>query len=111
LHNDPILLSTKAVFFDVDFTLIFPGPRFRGEVVPRLLRALWDGRGRVDVCGAVAGAAPLLDGPRMRPTTPEIFVQYTRRIIEGMGGRGRTSTRARERSTRNGRVPALRALR
>jgi len=24
-------VSTKAVFFDVDFTLIAPGPMFRGE--------------------------------------------------------------------------------
>ena len=23
--------ATKAVFFDVDFTLIYPGPKFQGE--------------------------------------------------------------------------------
>jgi putative hydrolase of the HAD superfamily len=79
---------TRAVFFDVDFTLIFPGPMFRGE-------------GYRDFCArhgmevdasafadAVAGAAPLLDRPEDDVYTDEIFIVYTRRIIEGMGGRG-----------------------
>jgi len=37
---------------------------------------------------AVAGAAPLLDGPEDAPYDAEIFVAYTRRIIEQMGGSG-----------------------
>ncbi len=37
---------------------------------------------------AVAGAAPLLDGPEDTPYRDEIFIVYTRRIIEGMGGTG-----------------------
>src|SRR5471032_3075402 len=37
---------------------------------------------------AVAAAAPLLDGPEDAPYNDEIFIVYTRRIIEGMGGTG-----------------------
>lgn len=37
---------------------------------------------------AVADAAPLLDGPEDVPYDAEIFVIYTRRIVEGMGGTG-----------------------
>ena len=78
----------RAVLFDVDFTLIQPGPTFRAEgyhafcarygivVDPSLFER------------AVAGAAPLLDGPEDAPYDAELFVQYTRRIIEGMGGTG-----------------------
>jgi putative hydrolase of the HAD superfamily len=78
---------TRAVFFDVDFTLIHPGPRFQAsgyhdfcsrhgiEVDP----ALFD--------SAVAGAASGLD--RGDDTyDAQLYVDYTRRIIEGMGGRG-----------------------
>jgi putative hydrolase of the HAD superfamily len=78
---------TRAIFFDVDFTLIHPGPAFQGpgyrsfcarhgvEVDP----ALFD--------GAVAEASAQLhaDGG---PYDPRIFVEFTSRIIEGMGGRG-----------------------
>ncbi len=77
----------RAVFFDVDFTLIYPGPRFGGD-------------GYRDFCAgygmeidpnrfdrAVASAAPLLDGPEDEYDA-EIFVRYTKRIIEQMGGRG-----------------------
>jgi putative hydrolase of the HAD superfamily len=79
---------TRAVVFDVDFTLIFPGPRFCGE-------------GYRDFCAqhgiavdpglfdrAVASAAPLLDGPDATRYRAEIFVAYTRHIVEEMGGRG-----------------------
>jgi HAD superfamily hydrolase (TIGR01662 family) len=76
---------TAAVFFDVDFTLIHPGPRFQGSgyrqscarhglVVDELL---FD--------AAVAGAGSALE------TTDhlydaDVFINYTRRIIELMGG-------------------------
>ena len=77
----------RAVFFDVDFTLIHPGPAFQGTgyrefcarhgvvVQPELF------------VQAVAAAAAVLD------TTdgaydPQIFIDYTRRIIVGMGGSG-----------------------
>lgn len=78
---------TRAVFFDVDFTLIHPGPAFQAT-------------GYRDVCAAhgvavdpgafdtaVALAASLLEAGG-GPYDPAIFVQYTRRIIENMGGSG-----------------------
>lgn len=80
-------VSTRAVFFDVDFTLIHPGPSFQGN-------------GYQDFCArhgvtvevaafapAVARASPLLEATA-GAYDPEIFVRYTSRIIEGMGGRG-----------------------
>jgi putative hydrolase of the HAD superfamily len=79
---------TKAVFFDVDFTLIYPGPMFRGEGY----RAFCSRYGMsVDASkfgDAVASAAPLLDGPEDATYDADIFVAYTRHIIEHMGGRG-----------------------
>jgi putative hydrolase of the HAD superfamily len=78
---------TRAVFFDVDFTLIYPGPRFQAS-------------GYHDFCTrhgivvdqskferAVADAASGLD-PGEDIYDPQLYVDYTRRIIEGMGGSG-----------------------
>jgi putative hydrolase of the HAD superfamily len=81
-------LRLKAILFDVDFTLIRPGPTFRAEGY-----RVFCGRYGMEVDPgafeqAVAAAAPLLDGPEDAPYDDEIFVAYTRRIIEGMGGRG-----------------------
>jgi putative hydrolase of the HAD superfamily len=81
-------MAAKAVLFDVDFTLIYPGPMFRGEGY----RAFCARHG-VDVDAsrfeeAVAGAAPLLDGPEDAAYNADIFIAYTSRIIEHMGGRG-----------------------
>ena len=78
----------KAVFFDVDFTLIYPGPMFRGEGYQAFCA-----RYGMDVDPSkfeqgVASAAPLLDGPEDAPYDAEIFIVYTRRIIEVMGGKG-----------------------
>jgi putative hydrolase of the HAD superfamily len=79
---------TQAVFFDVDFTLIYPGPMFRGEGY----RAFCARYGmQVDAAKfehGVASAASLLDGPDDVPYDAEIFVKYTRHIIEQMGGEG-----------------------
>jgi HAD superfamily hydrolase (TIGR01662 family) len=78
---------TDAVFFDVDFTLIHPGPRFQG-VGYRDFCA----RHGVDVDearfdAAVAAASSTLDATGCT-YDPAIFIRYTRRIIEGMGGSG-----------------------
>ncbi len=77
----------RAVFFDVDFTLIYPGPRFQAS-------------GYQDFCArhgvtvdpsafdrAVSNAASRLD-PGDDVYDPELYVEYTKRIIEGMGGTG-----------------------
>jgi len=78
----------RAVLFDVDFTLIYPGPTFRGEGYHSFCA-----RYGIDVDPrgfnrAVASAAPILDGPGDAIYDVEIFVRYTRHIIEQMGGRG-----------------------
>ena len=79
---------TAAVFFDVDFTLIHPGPTLPGIGLPGVLRparhrrrsrpvrrARWrPPRRTLDASGGVYD--------------PAIFIRYTRRIIEGMGGSG-----------------------
>jgi HAD superfamily hydrolase (TIGR01662 family) len=84
---------TRAVFFDVDFTLIRPGPAFEGV-------------GYRDFCArhgvavdanrfpaAVAAASPVLDSCG-DVYDPQVFIAYTRRIIEGMGGAGEHVDRA-----------------
>lgn len=81
-------MTAKAVFFDVDFTLIFPGPTFRGEGYQQFCA-----RYGIDVDAAafdraVAAAASVLDQPDDATYGDDVFVLYTSRIIEGMGGSG-----------------------
>ncbi len=81
-------MSLSAVFFDVDFTLIYPGPTFQGEGY----HAFCAGHG-IDIdpakfAEAVAKAAPLLDGPEDASYSADLFIAYTRHIIEQMGGSG-----------------------
>ena len=78
--------TARAVFFDVDFTLIYPGPTFQGEGY-----AAFCGRYGITVDAArfgdaVRAASSILDDERQGIYDPDIFVLYTRRIIEGMGG-------------------------
>ena len=78
---------TRAVFFDVDFTLIYPGPRFQASGYHDFCA-----RHGIDVDparfdSAVAAAASGLDtGDDIYDA--QLYVDYTRRIIEGMGGCG-----------------------
>jgi HAD superfamily hydrolase (TIGR01662 family) len=75
-----------AVIFDVDFTLIHPGPMFQGEGY----RAFGERHlitvdpARFDA--AVASASSILDEVEGLSYDPELFVAYTRHIIEQMGG-------------------------
>ena len=78
---------TAAVFFDVDFTLIHPGPRFQGVGYASSCAQYGI---TVDVTrfeAAVAGASGLLDSADQL-YDDALFVRYTRCIIEGMGGEG-----------------------
>lgn len=81
-------MTTRAVLFDVDFTLIYPGPTFHGEGY----RAFSARHGiEVDAARfgeAVASAARLLDLPEDTIYEDDIHVRYTRHIIEQMGGAG-----------------------
>lgn len=81
-------MSVKAVFFDVDFTLIYPGPMFRGEGYRTFCARYGMDVDASKFAQAVASAAPLLDGPEETPYDAGIFVAYTRHIIEQMGGQG-----------------------
>lgn len=80
---------TRAVFFDVDFTLIYPGPIFQAD-------------GYRDFCArhgiadcdpraydaAVVSASALLDESDDLAYDPAFFLRYIRHLIERMGGSG-----------------------
>jgi len=76
------------VFFDVDFTLIYPGPMFQGEGYARFGEryGMIVDPSRFD--GAVRAASSILDVAQDHVYDADIFVCYTRRIIEEMGGTG-----------------------
>jgi HAD superfamily hydrolase (TIGR01549 family) len=79
--------STKAVLFDVDFTLIYPGPTFRGEGYQAFCARYGMDVDASKFEAGVASAAPLLNSPD-DVYDPEIFIAYTNHIIERMGGVG-----------------------
>jgi putative hydrolase of the HAD superfamily len=79
--------ETRAVFFDVDFTLIHPGPTFQGAGY-RYFCAQYGVTVDAEAFErAVAEASVLLQEPA-EIYDPELFIRYTSRIIEGMGGSG-----------------------
>jgi len=78
---------TAAVFFDVDFTLIHPGPRFQGVGYQSSCARYGITVDSARFDAAVAGASGLLESADQL-YHDERFVQYTRRIIELMGGTG-----------------------
>jgi HAD superfamily hydrolase (TIGR01549 family) len=80
--------SIRAVFFDVDFTLIFPGPTFQGEGYRRFCAKYG-----VDVQiarfeEATAASSFILDEVEDPIYNDDLFIHYTASIIEHMGGRG-----------------------
>jgi putative hydrolase of the HAD superfamily len=80
-------VPVRAVFFDVDFTLIHPGPMFQGagyrDFCARYGITTDPGR----FADAVAAASPVLDSTG-GVYDPQVFIDYTRQIIERMGGSG-----------------------
>jgi putative hydrolase of the HAD superfamily len=78
----------RAIFFDVDFTLIYPGPTFQGEGYATFCGRYGIGIDAARFGEAVAAASSILDEEQDHVYTAEIFVRYTRRVIEGMGGAG-----------------------
>jgi HAD superfamily hydrolase (TIGR01509 family) len=79
--------NTEAVFFDVDFTLIHPGPRFQGAGYQASCarHGITVDPSRFDA--AVAGAAVALDSTDQLYDA-QLYLNYTQRIIELMGGSG-----------------------
>jgi putative hydrolase of the HAD superfamily len=84
-HEPP---PVRAVFFDVDFTLIYPGPTFQGEGYQRFCARYGIDVDPARFTEAVLGASEILNEQQDHVYDPDIFVRYTRRIIEGMGGIG-----------------------
>ena len=78
---------TRAVFFDVDFTLIHPGPAFQGSGYREFCARRGIAVDPARFAQSVASASTLLDSSG-GIYDPQIFIDYTRRIIEGMGGSG-----------------------
>jgi FMN hydrolase / 5-amino-6-(5-phospho-D-ribitylamino)uracil phosphatase len=83
-------MTTRAIFFDVDFTLIFPGPTFQGEGYQAFCRAHGMTVDAARFAHAVVSAAPILDAQEDSAYDGEVFVAYIRHIIEQMGGDGAT---------------------
>jgi putative hydrolase of the HAD superfamily len=79
--------AVRAVFFDVDFTLIYPGPTFQGEGYERFCASYGMAVDRARFADSVRAASSLLEDGQ-QAYDEEIFVRYTARIIEGMGGAG-----------------------
>ena len=83
------MTAVRAVFFDVDFTLIFPGPSMQGEGYERCCRD--HGVTGVDVAlfeSAVAASSFILDEVEEPIYDDSLFIHYTATIIEHLGGRG-----------------------
>ena len=78
----------SAVFFDVDFTLIYPGPTFQGEGYERFCTQHGILVDPSRFASAVRAASSVLDDEQQHVYDADIFVRYTRRIIEVMGGSG-----------------------
>jgi HAD superfamily hydrolase (TIGR01662 family) len=79
---------TAAVFFDVDFTLIYPGPTFQGEGYERFCAKHGITVDQSRFGHAVRAASVILDFEQQHVYDAEIFIRYTQRIIEEMGGTG-----------------------
>jgi putative hydrolase of the HAD superfamily len=77
-----------AVFFDVDFTLIYPGPTFQGEGYAAFAARYGIEVDRAKFPNAVRAASSILDEVQEHVYDAEMFVRYTRRIIVAMGGTG-----------------------
>jgi len=80
--------AVAAVFFDVDFTLIYPGPMFQDEGYAQFAARFGIAVDRSRFSAAVRAASSILDEAQEHVYDGEIFVRYTRRIVEGMGGTG-----------------------
>jgi len=87
----------RAVFFDVDFTLIYPGPTFQGEGYAQFCAKHGITIDAARFRDAVRAASFILNDAQEHIYNDDIFIHYTGRIIEEMGGSGpRVEACARE---------------
>lgn len=77
-----------AVCFDVDFTLIHPGPTFGAAGYRRFAARHGLEIDTERFPSAVVAASVELDRAQDSIYRPELFVQYARRVLAEMGGRG-----------------------
>lgn len=82
----------RAIFFDVDFTLIYPGPTFQAEGYRRACAARGIIVDPAKFDQATAASSFILDEVEEQIYNHDIFIQYTASIIEKMGGRGAAVT-------------------
>ena len=78
----------RAVFFDVDFTLIYPGPTFQAEGYRLACAASGIEVDPARFERATAASSFILDEVEEQIYNHDLFVHYTASIIEHMGGRG-----------------------
>ena len=81
-------MPIQAVFFDVDFTLIYPGPMFDGEGYQRFAARHGMRADPARFADAVAAASVELDRAQDGIYRPELFIRYARRVLGEMGGAG-----------------------
>ena len=81
-------MLARAIFFDVDFTLIYPGPTFQGDGYARFCAEAGISVDAARFDEAVAAASFILDEVEEPIYDASLFVHYTATIIEHMGGRG-----------------------
>jgi HAD superfamily hydrolase (TIGR01549 family) len=84
----PQKAQIKAVFFDVDFTLIFPGPTFQAEGYRIACAAHGVEVNPATFDAATKASSFILDDAEEQIYNHDLFIHYTASIIEHMGGRG-----------------------
>ncbi len=78
----------RSVFFDVDFTLIYPGSTFQGEGYRTFCAAHGVEVDAACFDAAVKASSFILDDVEEPLYDEKLFIHYTASIIEFMGGRG-----------------------
>ena len=78
----------SAVFFDVDFTLIYPGPAFQGVGYQRTCARYGVEVEPARFDAAIKASSRILDDVEEPVHDHELFVRYNASVIEQMGGRG-----------------------
>ena len=82
------MTPVRAVFFDVDFTLIYPGPTFQAEGYRSACAEMGVEVDPARFDQATAASSFILDEVEEQIYNHDLFVHYTASIIEHMGGRG-----------------------